>query len=123
MLFSTIVLAFWMTPIALDHAAADPRWEVAKIASIGIAGVSASISWRLASNVIRIFYVGNMVWMTITAGMLYQESTERLCNAYLWDDQTTTGQTLVGVSVALTVAWMVLLARREMRRVPQTAQR
>ena len=123
LLFSTMVLAFWMTPIALDHAAADPRWEVAKIASIVIAGVSASISWRLASNVIRIFYVGNMVWMTITAGMLYQESTERLCNAYLWDDQTTTGQALVGVSVALAVAWMVLLARRELRRVPQATQR
>src|SRR5258708_14084844 len=39
--------------------------------------------------------------MTITAGMLYQESTQRLCNAYLWDDQAITGRTLVGASLVL----------------------
>jgi hypothetical protein len=107
LLFSAMVLAFWMTPIALDGAAADSLWEAAKIASVLAAGISAGISWRLGSGVAHAFYVGNMVWMTITAGMLYQESTQRLCNAYLWDDQAITGRVLVGASVILAVTWIL----------------
>ena len=116
LLFSAFILAYWMTPIALDRAAADSLCEALKIASVAAAGISATISWRLGSGVAHAFYVGNMVWMTITAGMLYQESTERLCNAYLWDDQAVTGQVLVGVSVILAVTWMLTFAGRNLRR-------
>jgi hypothetical protein len=112
LLFSAIVLAFWMTPIAIDGAASDSLWEAAKVASVLAAGISAGISWRLGSGVAHAFYVGNMVWMTITAGMLYQESTQRLCNAYRWDDQAISGQALVGVSVVLAVTWMLAFAGR-----------
>jgi hypothetical protein len=117
LLFSAIVLAFWMTPIALDGAAADSLWETGKIASVLAAGIIAGISWRLGSGVAHAFYVGNMLWMTVTAGMLYQETTQRLCNAYLWDDQAITGQALVGVSLVLAVTWMFLIARRNLRPV------
>jgi hypothetical protein len=120
LLFSAIVLAIWMTPIALDGAAADSLWETGKIASVLAAGSSAGISWRLGSGVAHAFYVGNMVWMTVTAGMLYQESTERLCNAYLWDDQAITGQALVGVSIVLAVTWVLGLAGRNVRRSSRT---
>jgi hypothetical protein len=123
LLFSAIVLAFWMTPIALDGAAADSLWETGKIASVLAAGIIAGISWRLGSGVARAFYVGNMVWMTVTAGMLYQESTERLCNAYLWNDQAITGQALVGVSVVLGVTWMLELAGRNVRPLPKKGRR
>jgi hypothetical protein len=117
LLFSAIVLAFWMTPIALDRAAADSLWETGKIASVLASGISAGISWRLGSGVAHAFYVGNMVWMTVTAGMLYQESPERLCNAYLWDDQAITGQALVGVSVVLAVTWILEFAGKNLRPV------
>jgi hypothetical protein len=119
LLFSAMVAAYWMTPIALDHAATDSSWETAKIASLAPAGISAGISWRLSSGVAHAFYVGNMVWMTITAGMLYQEATQRLCNAYLWDDQAITGQALVVVSIILAVTWMLILAGQTMRPIPQ----
>jgi hypothetical protein len=119
LLFSAMVLAYWMTPIALDHAAADSFWETVKIASLVAAGVSAGISWRMSSGVAHAFYVGNMVWMTITAGMLYQEATQQLCNAYLWDDQAITGQALVAVSIILAVTWMLILAGQTMRPRPQ----
>ena len=115
LLFSAMVMVYWMTPIALDHAASDWLWETAKIASLTAAGISAGISWRMSSGVAHAFYVGNMVWMTITAGMLYQEATQQLCNAYLWDDQAITGQALVAVSVILAVTWMLILAGQTMR--------
>jgi hypothetical protein len=125
LLFSAIVLAFWMTPIALDRAAVDSLWEAGKVASVVAAGISAGISWRLGSGVAHAFYVGNMVWMTVTAGMLYQEATERLCNAYLWDDQAITGQALVGVSVVLGVTWIARIqwCERGGRRVSTDVQR
>jgi hypothetical protein len=117
LLFTAFILAYWMTPIALDGAAADSLRETLKIASVVAAGISAGVSWRLGSGVAHAFYVGNMLWMTVTAGMLYQETTQRLCNAYLWDDQAITGQALVGVSLVLAVTWMFLIARRNLRPV------
>jgi hypothetical protein len=117
LLFSAFILAYWMTPIALDGAAADSLRETLKIASVVAAGISAGVSWRLGSGVAHAFYVGNMLWMTVTAGMLYQETTQRLCNAYLWDDQAITGQALVGGSLVLAVTWMFMIARRNLRPV------
>jgi hypothetical protein len=119
LLFSALVMLYWMTPIALDHAASDSLWETAKIASLAAAGISARISWRLSSGVAHAFYVGNMVWMTVTAGMLYQETTQQLCNAYLWDDQAISGRALVVVSIILAVTWMLMLAGQTVRRLPQ----
>ena len=105
LLVSMFVLTFWMTPIALDHAASDWVWEAAKVASVAAAGFAAGLSWRLGSAVAHIFYLGNMLWMAATIGMLYQESTERYCNAYLWDDQTRTGQALVVASIGIALIW------------------
>ena len=106
LLVSALVLAFWMTPIALDHAASEWPWEAAKIISVASAGLAAGVSWRLGSSVTHIFYLGNVLWMSITVGMLFQESTERYCNAYLWGDQALTGQTLVVSSIGISLIWI-----------------
>jgi hypothetical protein len=82
LLNAALVSAFWMTPVALDHAAADSSWEAAKVISLAIAGLAAGASWTLGSLVTRAFFGGNMLWMSVTVGMLYRESTERYCNAY-----------------------------------------
>lgn len=105
LLTAALVSAFWMTPIALDHAASNGSWEAAKVMSLAACGFVAGVSWTLGSLVTRVFYVGNMLWMAVTVGMLYQESTERYCNAYLWDDQTMTGQGLVLASIGIVLIW------------------
>ena len=56
----------------------------------------------------HVFYVGNMLWMSITVGMLYQESTELYCNAYLWNDQVMTGQALVVASIGIALIWTIM---------------
>jgi hypothetical protein len=114
LLFSALVLTYWMTPIALDHAAEDGVWGLAKIVSLCLAGMTAGISWRLGSVVPRLFYVGNMLWMMITVGMLYEESDQRLCNAYLRDDQVKTGQGLVALAILCACVVLVLAARNGM---------
>jgi hypothetical protein len=105
LLTAALVSAFWMTPIALDHAASDWSWEAAKVISLAASGFAAGVSWALGSLVTRAFYVGNMLWMAVTVGMLYQESTQRYCNAYLWDDQAMTGQALVVASIGIVLIW------------------
>jgi hypothetical protein len=105
LLTAALVSAFWMTPIALDHAASDRSWEAAKVISLAACGFVAGVSWTLGSLVTRAFYVGNMLWMAVTVGMLYQESTQRYCNAYLWDDQTMTGQALAVASIGVVLIW------------------
>jgi hypothetical protein len=110
LLIAVLVSAFWMTPIALDHAASNGSWEAAKVISLAASGFVAGVSWMLGSLVTRAFYVGNMLWMAVTVGMLYQDSTERYCNAYLWDDQTMTGQALVAASIGVALIWALRAA-------------
>jgi hypothetical protein len=43
--------------------------------------------------------------MSITVGMLYQESTEQYCNAYLWDDQVMTGQVRAAAAIGTALIW------------------
>jgi hypothetical protein len=121
LLLSAFVLTYWMTPIALDHAAADWGWDFAKVLSLVLAGVAAGISWRLGSVVTQLFYAGNMLWMMITAGILYQDADQRLCNAYLWDDQVKTGQGLVALSVLCACVVLVVAARAGQRHSPPSA--
>jgi hypothetical protein len=107
LLLATMILTFWMLPIALDHAVSNSLWEVSKILSVIVAGAATGISWRMSSTITRTFFLGNLLWMTITVGLLYQEYPERLCNAYLWEDQALTGATLVGVSAVIGTIWIL----------------
>lgn len=102
----SLVLAFWMLPIALDHAVASAAWDAAKALSLLLAGAVGVVSWRRAPLVIQAFFVGNIVWMSIAIGMLYQDDGPRLCNAYLLDDQGNTGLALVLLSLAAAGLWM-----------------
>jgi hypothetical protein len=119
LLLSAFVLTYWMTPIALDHAAADGVWNLAKVLSLALAGLAAGISWRLGSVVTQLFYVGNLLWMMVTAGILYQDADQRLCNAYLWGDQVKTGQGLVALSILCGCAVLGVAARTGTRDSPR----
>jgi hypothetical protein len=103
---ASLVLAFWMTPIAIDHAVASAGWDAAKAVSIVFAGAIAAAAWRVAPTVVQAFFGGNMVWMSVAAGQLYQAEGPRLCNAYLQDDQALTGIALTGLAIATAGLWI-----------------
>jgi hypothetical protein len=102
---ASLVLAFWMIPIALDRAVADITWDAAKALSLLLTGALVVASWSIAPTVIQAFFVGNVAWMSIVVGMLYQEDGQRLCNAYLQDDQADTGRALVWVAAVCGALW------------------
>jgi hypothetical protein len=101
----TLTSMFWMLPIAIDHAVADPVWDTVKAASWLLAGATARASWRAAPSIVRVFFVGNIAWMTVVAGQLYEEMDVRLCNAYLLGDQAMTGAALSWATPIAVAAW------------------
>ena len=116
-LFATaVVLAILMIPRVLDLALADVRVELAKWLALLLCGAAVRLSWRPAGLLVQGFFLGNVLPMMAAAGQLYQDSPSRLCNAYLLDDQVRLGQVLVGIAVAIGLAWMTQLLLALMRR-------
>ena len=105
------ITAYWMIPRALEQSINLPLSEVAKFASLPLAGLLLAASHRRASPVIQLLFLGNFCWMTAIAGMQYQNLPQRLCNAYLLDDQLATGAGLVAASIAVAAAWCALHAK------------
>jgi len=112
MLFGSATGMFWMVPKALDDVLLFPEMEIVKFVSVLFAGVLFYDGWQRSHNVVRMFFVGGFCWTSAVAGMLYQESTTRLCNFYLLDDQVIAGRGLVALAIALPVWWGVVEWRR-----------
>ena len=95
------VALVWMLPSALDASLILPNVAVAKLASWWLVGWLLADSWRRMDTELRIFFVGNLVWMLATVGLLYVDAPARLCANYLQDDQRRTGIGLVLSALAL----------------------
>lgn len=108
----TCVMMFWMIPAALDATLLVPWVAAAKYASWWLAGVMLAGSWRRMAPELLLFFVGNLSWTSATAGMLYMDTTSRLCANYLTDDQSNTGTGLVLLALVLGA-----LALRQMMRL------
>lgn len=109
--FVSCVAVFWMLPSAIDAALLDPAMAAAKYSSWWLAGAVMAGSWRRLDAEVLLFFVGNLAWMTATAGMLYLDTPARLCVSYLIDDQRWTGTGLIVLALAL--GWVAL--RRVLR--------
>jgi hypothetical protein len=104
------ISAYWMIPRALEHSINSPLAEAAKFASLLMLGAALPGSLRRANWIVQLFFLGNLGWMMAVAGIQYQNLPQRLCNAYLLDDQIATGMALVAASIALVIGWCWRLA-------------
>lgn len=100
-----LVSACWMVPRALELSLDHPAVAAAKFGSIFLAGAILPGSLARAAVVVQLFYLGNTCWMLAVTGMLYQSEPQRLCNAYLLDDQNQAGLALVIASVVVAILW------------------
>jgi len=116
-LFATaVIMALLMIPRLLDLAIADARIDLAKSLALVLCGAALRVSWRRAGFLVQGFFLGNVLPMMAAVGQLYQDSPLRLCNAYLLDDQVRLGQMLVGLAVAIGLAWFARLLLALVRR-------
>jgi len=104
------VAAWWMIPAALDASLVSAPLAAARLASWWLAGALLAGSWRRMGPEVAAFLLGNLAWMSATAGLLYQDAEQRLCVNYLVDDQLWAGRGLVGAALALgaLALWRVL---------------
>ncbi|MEP6969468.1 MAG: hypothetical protein ABJA49_03450 [Betaproteobacteria bacterium] len=109
----TLVSISWMLPSLLDLSLLSPTVAAAKYFSWWLAGWWLADSWRRLDPEVLLFCIGNIAWMTATAGMLYLDAPQRLCVNYLQDDQRQAGIGLVLLAILLGV----LAIRRSMRPV------
>ncbi len=100
----TLVSITWMLPSLLDLSLLLPAVAAAKYLSWWLAGWWLAHSWRRLDPEALLFCIGNIAWMTATAGMLYLETPQRLCVNYLQDDQRHAGIGLVLLAILLGVA-------------------
>ncbi len=108
---ASVVLGILMVPRVLDLALYRPEVEVAKLASLLWAGAALRVSFRPAGVILQSFFLGGILAMMATVGLLYQELPQRLCNAYLLDDQVRLGESLTGFAGLIAVAWMIHAGR------------
>src|SRR5262245_44394430 len=111
--FTSLVLAFWMIPAALDAAIASAPVNAAKYASLFAAGFAAYGAMARSPRVLQAFFIGNLVWMTATVGLVYQDAPRQLCLYYRVDAQVWAGRGLVVVSLAVAAAWLYAVLRTE----------
>lgn len=109
-------LAVLMIPRVLDLALVDPGVEVGKILALVAGGALLRHSWRSGGLLIQAFFLGNVLPMMGVVGWLYASAPQRLCNAYLLDDQQNLGNGLVWLSVAVALVWLMHAGRAVMAR-------
>jgi hypothetical protein len=118
---TSLVVASWMLPSLLDLSLMVPALAAAKYASWWLAGWWLASSWRRLDPEVLLFLMGNIAWMTATAGMLYLDTPQRLCVNYLQDDQQHTGIGLVLLALglgALAIRRVMLQDAREIATPP-----
>lgn len=103
--------AYWMIPRALELSLTSSLSELLKFASLFALGAALPGAIKRANAIIQLFFIGNFCAMTAIVGLLYQDQPRQLCNAYLIDDQSSTGSGLVIVACAVALCWCVQHAR------------
>lgn len=109
--FVSCVAIFWMLPSTIDAALLLAPMAAAKYLSWWLAGAAMAAGWRRMDPELLLFFIGNLAWMSATAGLLYIDTPARLCVSYLLDDQRWTGTGLI--VLALGLGWVAL--RRVLR--------
>lgn len=109
--FFLLLSMYWMIPKALDDVLISPGAEILKFAAFFSAGLLLPGTLARANRVTQLFFLGNFAWMMAIVGLLYQDTSVRLCNAYLLDDQVIAGQGLVALSIAIPAFWCIGIAR------------
>ena len=108
---ATATLSVWMIPAALDATLADPSTAMAKYATLVATGFALHGVNRRAPLALQSFFVLGLAWMTVTVGLIYQESPQQLCLYYLTDAQERAGRGIVIVAAMGAVLWCVHAVR------------
>lgn len=105
--FVIFVMAYWMLPRALDDALSEWPVELAKFATLSLAGIALKLSWHqlhpIARGILKLEF-----WATLMRlGWLYIDLPERLCANYLLSEQRILGQLLLVTGGLWAISWII----------------
>ena len=104
---ASFVMVLWMLPRLLDLARLDGAVDAVKFISVPGAGLAVALSWPRLPVIARAVVHLEVIATLFRFGWGYLAAEERLCLAYLADDQRHAGELLLwfGVAYALVVCW------------------
>lgn len=107
------ILAFWMVPRAIDTSLVDGRYELAKLASLPIAGAALAGSLPVLPWLVRQLLAAQAIAMAAAIGWLYTAVPERLCLRYPRSEQDELGSALLLLAFAAFALWLARLLLAE----------
>ena len=104
---ASFVMVLWMLPRFLDLARLEVPLDALKFISVPAAGAMVALSWPRLPAIARAVVHLEVIATLFRFGWGYLAAEERLCLAYLSEDQRLTGELLLalGALYALAVVW------------------
>ena len=104
---ASFVMVLWMLPRLLDLARLDAAVDAIKFIAVPAAGLAVALSWPRLPVIARAVVHLEVIATLLRFGWGYLAVDERLCLAYLADDQQRTGMFLLwlGAVYAVALAW------------------
>ncbi|SEP73406.1 hypothetical protein SAMN04488038_101325 [Solimonas aquatica] len=122
---ASFAMLLWMLPRGLDLARLDVAIDALKFATVPLAGLAIALSWPRLPVIARAVVHLEVIATFFRFGWGYLTAEQRLCLAYLTDDQARTGELLLwfGAIYAAAVTWRPLFgpAPRQQRELDKTA--
>jgi hypothetical protein len=109
---ASFVMALWMLPRLLDLARLDGFADAIKFISVPFAGLAVALSWPRLPAIARAVVHLEVIATLARFGWGYLAADQRLCLAYLTEDQQVAGELLLwlGGAYAVCVAWRPMFA-------------
>lgn len=113
LIIASFVMVLWMLPRFLDLARLDLAVDLIKFISVPLAGVAVALSWPRLPVIARAVVHLEVIATLLRFGWGYLAAEERLCLAYLADDQQYTGMMLLwlGGLYAIAIAWRPMFGK------------
>jgi hypothetical protein len=117
-LAASFVMVLWMLPRFLDLARLDATVDAIKFVSVPAAGLAVALSWPRCPAIARGVVHLEVIATLFRFGWGYLATDERLCLAYLVDDQQRAGELLLwlGAAYAVAAAWRPTFGYAPLRR-------
>lgn len=118
LIIASFVMLLWMLPRFLDLARLDITVDLIKFASVPLAGIAVALSWPRLPLIAKAVVHLEVIATLLRFGWGYLAAEERLCLAYLADDQQLTGTLLLwlGGFYAIAVSWRPIFGSRSAHR-------
>ena len=109
---ASFVMVLWMLPRLLDLARLDGLADAIKFISVPLAGLAVALSWLRLPVIARAVVHLEVIATLARFGWGYLASDQRLCLAYLAEEQQAVGELLLwlGGAYAICVAWRPMFA-------------